>query len=210
MNRRTFIKQAAIGSIATGLGIYLPGCASSAKNTWECSGGVCVGKGLMITKIDDQKTEVKLDVNASMAARDSRYFNSPLLTWSSAMSVGVKQMDNQHINWIYIINTFHEAMKTGNGDKVLEMIFNGVLSFSKIHFADEEALLAANGYPGLPGQKYEHDNFVKQVIEYKKKFESGQMLVSMDLMVLLKAWVQSHIMQQDKQYGVFLNAKGIY
>ncbi|MEI6305663.1 MAG: bacteriohemerythrin [Deltaproteobacteria bacterium] len=209
MDRRTFLKTAAIGSIATGLGAYLPGCIS-AKSTWVCSDGVCIGKGITITKINDQETKVVMDASADRSGYDENYFKSPLLTWSPALSVGVEQMDQQHVRWIYIINSLNDAMKTGNPDKVLLMILNGVLSFAKTHFSDEETLLSAYDFPGLAGQQFEHEYFVRQVNEYKKRFESGHALISLELMNLLKTWVQNHIMIQDKQYGVFLNAKGVY
>jgi len=210
MDRRTFMKQAAIGSIATGLGLYLPGCATSAKSTWECSGGVCIGKGIIITKIDEQKTEVQLDAKADQAAHNSRYFNSPLMTWTPAYSVGIKEMDEQHIKLIYIINALHDAMIMGNGDKVLGMIFNAVLSYTATHFADEEAMLASYNYPALASQHQEHENFVKHILVYRDKFQSGSALISMDVLELLKAWLENHLQKEDKKYGVYLNAKGIY
>jgi len=204
-NRRTFMKVGV--SSAT---LALIGCATSASSTWHCSNGVCVGKGLTITKIDENRTEVTMDAVADKSAHDSMYFRQPLLTWNPSLSIGVKQVDEQHIKLIYLANSLDDAMKTGNGNNVLSMIFSGLVSYTATHFRDEERLMSAYGYPEIALHKKQHEDLTNQVLELKRKFASGSAYLSMEVLDFLKDWVRKHIQGDDKKFGAYLNTRGIY
>jgi hemerythrin-like metal-binding protein len=57
--------------------------------------------------------------------------------------------------------------------------------------------------------KLEHKKFVGQVGEFKKLFDSGKAMLSMEVMSFLSDWLKNHIMKTDKQYGPFFNGKGV-
>ncbi|NJM14282.1 MAG: hypothetical protein HC896_01855 [Bacteroidales bacterium] len=38
-----------------------------------------------------------------------------LITWNEKYSVGIKEIDNQHVNLVNIINELHDAMLKGKG-----------------------------------------------------------------------------------------------
>ncbi|MEI6306052.1 MAG: bacteriohemerythrin, partial [Deltaproteobacteria bacterium] len=155
-------------------------------------------------------TDVAIDAAAENSARNSKYFKHPLLTWSPALSVGVKQMDDQHIKLIFIANALDEAMESGTGDNVLGMIFSGLVSYTATHFRDEEQLMAAYGYPQLALHKKQHEDLVNQVLDLRRKYSSGKAHLSTDVMDFIKDWIRDHIQGHDKQYGLYLNARGIY
>jgi hemerythrin len=132
-----------------------------------------------------------------------------LMTWSSAISVNVKQFDEQHKKLIDLINQLHDAMKSGMASALLGDIFQSLISYTATHFADEEKVLKAQGYPDFIKHKSEHEKFVQQVLELQKKYQSGSPMVTVTVMSFLKDWLVKHIQGEDKKYGVFLNKKGI-
>ncbi len=150
MTRREFLFKMAF------VAACLSGCVTSASSTWVCENGICRGKGLTITRIDEQRTEVTMDALAEISSHDSMYFRQPLLTWNRSLSVG--EIDEQHIKLIYMANALDDAMKTGNGNSVLSMIFSGLVSYTATHFRDEERLMAAYGYPELALHKKQHED----------------------------------------------------
>ena len=77
------------------------------------------------------------------------------------------------------------------------------------HFTAEEKLFQKYAYPKYPDQKREHDKLTAQVLELKKKADSGASVITMEVMNFLKDWLSSHIMGADKMGGEYLNSKGV-
>ncbi len=130
-----------------------------------------------------------------------------LIQWSENLSVRVDTMDAQHKKLIAMINELNDAMKKGKGKEVVGKILDGLVSYTVTHFAAEEKLMAAAGYPKLGEHKAEHQKLISQVSEFQKKFNSGNTAISIDLMTFLTKWLTSHIEQVDKQYGAHMNSK---
>ena len=131
-----------------------------------------------------------------------------LITWSERLSVNVGQCDAQHKTLIAMINDLHAAMKEGKGNDVLGEIFRSMVSYTKVHFRDEETLLQSHGYIDLNSQKKSHELFVKQLDNLYADFVKGS-VVTLQVMHFLKEWLENHILVDDMKYGAFLNAKGI-
>jgi hemerythrin len=133
----------------------------------------------------------------------------PLISWSSNFSVNVKDMDTQHQALIDITNQLHEALMEGKGSIVVNATVDKMIDYAKRHFKDEEAILTLHRYPGFAQQKANHDAFISKSIEFKKEVSLGNRATSVAVCNFLKEWWTSHILVEDKQYGVYLNSKGI-
>ena len=132
-----------------------------------------------------------------------------LMEWSPALSVNVKQFDDQHKKLVKMVNDLHDAMKVGKGSEVLGKILDGLISYTTSHFADEERLMGTHAYPVIAAHKAEHEKLVKQVLELQQKFKGGQPILTNTVMIFLKEWLVKHIQGDDKKYGIYFNAKGI-
>jgi hemerythrin len=55
----------------------------------------------------------------------------------------------------------------------------------------------------------EHDGFVKKAVEFKKSFDAGNSMISVEVLNFLSNWIKNHILVNDKKYPEFLNSKGI-
>jgi hemerythrin len=132
-----------------------------------------------------------------------------LMEWSPAFSVKVKKFDDQHKKLVELVNQLHDAMRSGQGNAMLGVVLQQLISYTANHFSEEEKVMAANGYPDLAAHKVEHEKLVTQVLDLQKKFQAGSSMLTITVMNFLKDWLTNHIQGVDKKYGAFLNGKGV-
>lgn len=102
-----------------------------------------------------------------------------------------------------------KAMQNATTQNKIGRIINDLTNYTKIHFATEEQYMEKYNYPALSSQKLEHQRFIQKVGEFKQDFESGKIALSLNVANFVKDWLSSHILGSDKNYGPFLNSKGV-
>lgn len=132
-----------------------------------------------------------------------------LITWDDKYSVEIPSIDAQHKKLIEIINTLHEAMSQGKGDKVLNQVMDELVQYTQTHFAFEEKLLMANAYPDIVNHKAEHEKLTQKVVEFQTMAKNGQIALSVSVNSFLKSWLLDHIAGFDKKYSALLKSKGV-
>ena len=132
-----------------------------------------------------------------------------LINWSPALSVGVKDIDDQHKKLVDYVNELNDAMHAGKGKDALGKVLSDLVSYTVSHFAMEERLMGQHHYENSAPHKAEHAKLVKDVSEFKKKFEAGNAMISVEIMNFLRDWLANHIMKTDKKLGQALNAAGM-
>lgn len=133
-----------------------------------------------------------------------------IMTWNESYSVNVHSIDDQHKTFFTLINDLHDAMRSGKGKEVLGSTLQALVDYTQTHFSDEERLLRLHGYPDLSKHKAVHDAFVKQTRDLQERFNSGNTMISVEVMNALKDWLIKHIQGTDKRYSDFLNNKGVH
>ncbi len=132
-----------------------------------------------------------------------------LVEWSDSLSVGVKQIDDQHKMLVNMINDLHQAMRQRRAKEVLLDLVGKLADYTVTHFGTEEKLFDKYGYPDTAKHKEIHAKFVAKVQETAEQLRAGTATVSMDLMRFLKDWLVGHIQGTDKKYTEFLHSKGV-
>lgn len=132
-----------------------------------------------------------------------------LITWSDKLSLGIKELDDQHKVWIEIINELNDAMRAGKSKEVLGDVFKKLLDYTQYHFKSEEDLFDKYLYPPATEHSQKHKKMVDDVNKYYNDFKAGKLTVSINLMQLLSNWLIDHIQKEDKQYAPFLKEKGV-
>jgi len=132
-----------------------------------------------------------------------------LITWSNMLSTGIGEQDTQHKKLIELINQLNDAMQAGHGADVLGKVLNELVNYTVFHFGYEEKLMGQHKYEDTPAHKLEHTKFVQTVGDFKKKFDSGNAVISVEIMNFLRDWLTSHIMKTDKKLGQSLNKLGV-
>lgn len=132
-----------------------------------------------------------------------------LIQWSEKLSVQVATMDQHHKKLIDMINELNEAMSKGKGKEVIGKIIGGLLSYTRMHFGEEEKMMERANYPDLSEQKNMHRLFINKVEGFKQDYEKGSIGLSIKVIDFLSDWLKNHILIEDKKYGPHVNQQGI-
>ena len=131
------------------------------------------------------------------------------MQWTTEYSVNVPEFDAQHQRWFTLINDLHAAMVSGSGKDALGKILTGLIDYTKTHFAAEEQLLTAKGYPSLARHKQMHQALIAKILDFQTQFRAGKLGLSISLLQVLRQWLSEHILGADRLYGQFLTKKQV-
>jgi hemerythrin-like metal-binding protein len=132
-----------------------------------------------------------------------------LLNWGQNYSVGVQAIDGQHKVLFDIVNELHGAMLKGQAQTLTGPLLRKLAKYTQEHFTAEEAAMASAMYPGLADHKIKHRDLIKQVDDYIARFDKGEVTLNLHLLNFLRDWLATHIQKTDKEYGPWLNERGI-
>ncbi|MBF0444245.1 MAG: bacteriohemerythrin [Magnetococcales bacterium] len=139
-----------------------------------------------------------------MAAREE----TTVMHWEEAMSVGIAVLDNDHKTLIAVINQLSRSHQ--KGDPVLvELVLDELFNYTVRHFEREEILLMEKGYPEYITHKQIHNRFAQEVSGIRRSyFHNHSLQTSEQIYKLLKNWLRSHILVEDKSYSKWLFEQG--
>lgn len=138
-------------------------------------------------------------------ASDSNAFR-----WTEAYSVNIDHLDQQHQGLFATVEELNEALRAGRGSEVLDPILTKLVDYTVTHFAAEEALMEEYDFPGASAHRDQHQAFREKISVFLQDYRSGKPGVPVKLMFFLQNWLKEHIRRTDKQYGGFLNARGVH
>ena len=130
--------------------------------------------------------------------------------WTEEYSVNIKLFDLQHERLVRLICRLEEAMKAGLGSERVTAIASELSEYCGEHFATEEAVMKAYGFPWRDSHALEHQRFLATIVDLQTKRQSGERAVSVRLLDHLKEWLCQHVLGSDKQYTEHLNARGMF
>ncbi|MFH1914790.1 MAG: bacteriohemerythrin [Pseudomonadota bacterium] len=133
-----------------------------------------------------------------------------IMQWADDLSVNIREVDEQHLRLINLINKLHAAMRSGKGKQATARVLDELKDYTVFHFSSEEALFEEHGYAGLLNHVAAHKAFVNKVLDFEQQILSGKSSVTMEVMNFLKDWLVKHIKGVDKKYSAFFNDRGIY
>lgn len=119
------------------------------------------------------------------------------LPWDKKYEIGIKAMDDEHIELLERINKLIASMN--NNENILEA-FDFMASYAISHFKDEEAFMEKMNYPSLESHKKVHANLIASVQNYRGQIEKGE-LNKAKLASFLKNWLFTHIIGVDLKYA---------
>lgn len=132
-----------------------------------------------------------------------------LIQWNDEYSVRVKEIDQQHMKLVELINELHRAMKEARGKEVVGKILTDLISYTKFHFTAEERLMKLNNYPDYLNHKLEHENLTQKVLAYRDQYAEGKLSLPIEVIQFLKDWLLKHILGSDKKYSPYLADKPV-
>lgn len=130
-----------------------------------------------------------------------------LMTWNETYRTNVSEVDAQHEELFRLMNDLHDSL-TQDRAVVAEKL-NGVVQFVLNHFATEEKYMQETNYPNYAEHKEAHDKLVETVGGLQAKFNAGEAELTEEVTAFVRDWLYNHIPGTDKNYGPYLNEKGI-
>jgi hemerythrin len=132
-----------------------------------------------------------------------------LLTWNHDYAVGVRAMDDQHGILMDTMNDLRLAIVRGAGQEKICELLRVLTDFARMHFANEERMLADSHYPGLEPHQAEHREMLARLLRACERLEHGEPMAMKPLLASLRAGFIEHIASYDRQYGEWMNERGI-
>ena len=129
-----------------------------------------------------------------------------LLTWQAAYNLSVPVIDAQHLRLLELANQLHDAMARGKEAAVLEGLLAELVAYARTHFACEERMLRAAGYPRLSDHQAAHEKLTRQVMEFQERFRAGK--VALPGLGFLRDWLVGQIQGTDKCYASYIARRG--
>ncbi|HEY1930785.1 MAG TPA: bacteriohemerythrin [Acetobacteraceae bacterium] len=124
-------------------------------------------------------------------------FTAPApLSWTAAHEVGVPAMDKQHAALASRLNELGSAMRDGaeTGSLLEEAI-----RYTAFHFATEERLMQAHGYPGLEAHRDLHQQLLTDLRGLRL---TGGDVVTVGLVLrYLQEWLLRHVDGADRDFA---------
>ncbi|MBX3667925.1 MAG: bacteriohemerythrin [Rhodocyclaceae bacterium] len=127
------------------------------------------------------------------------------LNWDDSFSVGDPVMDSHHQKLLELCNRLAECAQPDRmePDSAFHALLNELNEYAQVHFAAEEAMLRACGYPGVSGQEAEHLIYKAKINELLAKAKTGHLdRVGAHHFVL--SWLMQHIFVSDMRYKLYV------
>ena len=132
------------------------------------------------------------------------------MEWTENFSVKVPLIDEQHKKLFGLINDFYSGFKEKSifKERMTELI-KGLKDYTLYHFSTEEKYMEMYNFPGYKNHKKEHEIFIEKIADISERYESGQLVVSLEITNFIKDWLTNHILGTDKKYSSLFVEKGV-
>jgi hemerythrin-like metal-binding protein len=124
------------------------------------------------------------------------------LTWNDEMSVGIPEIDEDHKQFIFLINDLNRSMTEGMRPEEIKDNLQLILDDAERHFGHEEKLFKEWQYPDADVHAKIHAQALKALQTIKEKFipygfDSGWL----DAGLMIKRILVDHILTEDMKYA---------
>lgn len=138
------------------------------------------------------------------------------MIWKDQYRIGVKEIDRQHEELFDRLNNFLKVVRNDKElvDKLeeIEKTFEFMGEYVDIHFKAEEAIQKKVNYPDYKEHHQIHEEFKKEILEFKKKFEkdkNNEDLI-MEFSGKLLTWLINHVTGEDQNISKYIPEGGIH
>ena len=134
--------------------------------------------------------------------RGLSYPRGVALQWTSALSVGVPEIDSQHRELFARVDRLVEAVLHQDRQEAIRLL--GFLrEYAVVHFAAEERLMEQSGYAALDAHLVEHRRFTATLRVFEADYR--QHGPTADLIYRLQReavdWLRDHVLSTDMALG---------
>lgn len=126
------------------------------------------------------------------------------LQWREQLSVGNDLIDADHKYLIEIINLAEQGLK-GHDRVTLGGALDNLDRYSKMHFAREEAIATAAGYPKAEHLHTSHEALITTLAQIKEQIgDVWEASAAEHFSAFLRSWLIDHVIKEDLLMRPFL------
>lgn len=133
-----------------------------------------------------------------------------LFEWTDDLSVGIEEFDFHHKRLVQLINKLHDSIARGDSTEVTGEVLAELSNYTIYHFFAEEDAMQRFEYPRCMDHRKEHLGLTEKTLRFVEEYHGGKCGVGREVLEFLKEWLRHHILETDKDYGPFLNGKGVF
>ena len=131
-----------------------------------------------------------------------------IVKWQNSYSVGIGLIDKHHMKLIDLTNKLFDGCMSGNERAVCNNVFlevlHEVVDYVNYHFSAEEKVMERINYPEYKAHKYQHETFIREVLNKADEFNSSKINTPLSFVHYLRDWILRHIAVTDKKLGKYL------
>ncbi len=127
-----------------------------------------------------------------------------LFKWSSAHSVYLPELDEEHRKLYRVGDELHKALLAGAKAGTLQPILANLLALAEQHFRHEERLMRAIHYTAFDWHKRQHDAARKKLKSAAKRVAGGDSAIVAEMLDYLSEWLRGHMGVADRMMGARL------
>ena len=130
------------------------------------------------------------------------------IQWTTALSVGIAELDAQHQEMFRRAGRLLDALTPAAGIDVRPLI-EALQGYAVEHFCVEEAWMRDARFPGYVRHKAEHDRFIEDLHALAREHESRgrAAFASLGAAKWLTQWLDEHVSGTDSEMGRFLASR---
>lgn len=136
------------------------------------------------------------------------------IAWSPDLETGIPILDEQHHRYVDLLNDYIEKVieYARSPEKEAAHLIESLVflrQYAKEHFATEDAIMEASGFPDMAPHKEEHDNFLKHVGKLCEELDTHGFSpkLSREVNYYTVEWFIKHILVLDMQLVEYLKAQ---
>jgi hemerythrin len=123
-----------------------------------------------------------------------------MITWKEKDSMGILRIDNEHKQFMDIVNKSIATMEHNDNPEELKEVLYGITMYAMVHFSTEEAYMIEFNYPEYKTHRNEHIGFSEKTLAYCNRVADGDSHFTNEIFESLKQWLVNHIQVTDKKY----------
>jgi hemerythrin-like metal-binding protein len=125
------------------------------------------------------------------------------ILWQESYSVKQKTLDDQHVQIVDLINELY-ASKSDGSQVAPRRIMEQLRSYTETHFAHEEDMMRAAGYPDAESHARYHAWMTLKTRELSDAVIGSPDILTDEVFAFLKKWWLDHIRGIDTRYAPYM------
>ena len=132
-----------------------------------------------------------------------------MMQWTPAMSVDVMLIDDQHKEFIRLINRLEALPNVSDPLKHLGIVLIELNGYVQYHLSTEEELFVLFNYPGAAPHIQDHQRMRDELLAMIDRHINHGENVAAALMHFMITWLSGHIQGEDKKYTQCFHEHGL-